>query len=1053
MPLRSPRTIANALKKSRKRYQLKAVDPRHPAEKVHFQITLGLKRLTVIARKEATGAGAEQGFQESKHGTLQNMQKYQHYLKSNRHIDPNKDRLPGFLRTFGKLTLAVSELEYQTLETQEVEDFDADSLPELTPDQEACIEKPIVGDAMREARENTRPRPAAVPQDPALRKEDPAEKFRRLYDTLVADVTLKWRAFPADSAKARQWWAVIKGAADAANKGKWEHAALALRQVLGAMNAELAAQTARVKGREELTEEQLDTLKKIDEDIALRARENYADEAKLDGALETNDKPRPVPVLKPGLGPTELKALKAAVTAGAKGKDALGRAAAISQDFVQKRLAAMPPESDEVFDLSLKSEADLKGDAAVALGLVTPATVEACKCAAEEEYAPTYGRVTDIQLQWFARLSSKQQALVGAMARGMLQAVNASSPNKLEQDYEYVEDRGAGGYGKVSRYRKKGTNENVAVKSLRDDAKRLEMERELRVHRQAMGGAGGTGHRNLVPLKGVARGSDGSLHMVMEEAKGGDLKKMTDCLGYAVGDGALPPAAAQVLAQQFVRDAVAGLKFVQEQNVTHHDIKASNFLLSEDGTVMIADLGSGQIGRDAQGTVPGTAAASHPIHTTQKLEAPELFGKTASGKSDTYTLGIVIDKLMNGPRPRYDTDTYSQLFTAPPASLAVDRLTRAMLDRDPQKRPTLEAVEHSSFLQDAAGHDPAQVAQLKAASMQYARVANRALRGTITKEWFVAQDGMAQVYFNARTPSHFGEVLEWMQERVTQLGNQIRDREKALTELPARQQPERDRLRRQIEFYGGLPSTAAQKAEAEKELRELDEQLAQEQKEIATAIQTARDQLAKVAKDQEAMQTAVFGELRKDPEFQQTEAQLKAAAAPFSSVTEDNLDALPGLMRRWHAVAQKLGPIRDRVEGTVAHVRITARLKGFLDAHDRKDVRECRRLIRELEDYYARVLGSQERQGKVRIHEGLLRNLQEARDQLEAQKQKERDQLMEQLMLQDDPRAAPQRTAIEQELRRLDPKYAELLQELDAKHQPAIDKAAAEIEEVLHSLK
>jgi serine/threonine protein kinase len=101
------------------------------------------------------------------------------------------------------------------------------------------------------------------------------------------------------------------------------------------------------------------------------------------------------------------------------------------------------------------------------------------------------------------------------------------------------------------------------------------MERELIVHRLAMGGEGGKGHPNITPFKGVVRGPDGSVHMILEQAKGGDLERVAGSVDFARNNGVLPPPAATALQQQFIRDAVAGLKELQAKNLTHHDIKSA----------------------------------------------------------------------------------------------------------------------------------------------------------------------------------------------------------------------------------------------------------------------------------------------------------------------------------------------------------------------------------------------------------------------------------------------------------------------------------------------
>jgi hypothetical protein len=1145
MTVQSPGTIANSLKKSKKTYQTKSFNPKGPDEQVHYQITQGLTRLKALAKKEAPGPTAEKNFLESKKGTVRQMQKYRKLLTANRQQDPNKDRLPAFLRTFGWLTLAVSLLEYQKVEFAEVEDFDPETLPELTAEQQALLDSPNPDALLPEAPKAAAAAPAPAGAGALARKiatieahsqkilrtlkpdeqarvtallqeakqlaagqpeaaddrlnqlialakqaqQDVGARCQRAYEKLLPDVQARLAQFPAPySEQVVKWRAALEDAEGLAEQNNWDQAALALNRLLGSINAQLATEKGNRHvegGNRQMTRkakqarQQLHKLDGLDASIARNARKNYQEEVDLDQGLlvNTHDEPRPVPAPKPGLGPNELKELATQVIQGAipapktscwptaskgpaddvpkgaKGDQILARAEAVAKDFVEKRLDDLPPQSDEVFDLSLKSEADLRADAAVALGLVKPEQVQECRIDARKTSAKSYAQVVSVQQKWFAALKPKEQALVNAMAQGMLQAINVNTPNKLDpatkaielngQEYEFVKVLGAGAQGTVSQYRKKGTNEVVVIKSLNNQANRLAMEQELRIHRQAMGGEGGEGHPNIVPMRGVVRGSDGSLHMVMDHAKGGDLADMSDCLSYAVADGALPPAAAQVLAQQFVSDAVAGLKFLQEQNVTHHDIKALNFLLDEDGTVMLADFGSGQLGRDEKGTVPGIKDPSVQIDVTPNLEAPELYSMTATGKADTFTLGIVVDRLMNGHRNRFTAAGVWSKYNGPPVPDAVDRLTRAMLDPDPEKRPTLEAVEHSSLLSEAGSHDPDLVARLKAASMEYARVANKCLRAKITAEWAKAHNGVAASYVSEANPQPFGAVLNGLQAKLPKMEKDLAAKEDTLAQLTGRQQRRLDQLRQQI-----ASGMAAEKEVAEKER----EAMLYEVSKLQKAIKWAKDELAQAYKDQETIQVAVFAELRMDPDFERAEAGLKAAAAPFSSVTEDSVEALSDLRRRGQAVAEKLAPIRQRVAGAPVNQWIAARFTALEVAGQNGDVHECRRMVQELEDYCARVVGTPERRGKLLAHEDVLARRQAARNQLEAQKQQEREQLWGKMVRLDDPRAAGEKAKLDQQARQLEQKYAELLKALDKKFQPEIDQSLLDLDRAMESL-
>ena len=60
---------------------------------------------------------------------------------------------------------------------------------------------------------------------------------------------------------------------------------------------------------------------------------------------------------------------------------------------------------------------------------------------------------------------------------------------------------------------------------------------------------------------------------------------------------------------------------------------------------MLADFGSGQAGQDVSGTVPGMKDNTVSIATTPGYVAPDLYAQTATGKADTYSLGVVINRM------------------------------------------------------------------------------------------------------------------------------------------------------------------------------------------------------------------------------------------------------------------------------------------------------------------------------------------------------------------------------------------------------------------------
>jgi hypothetical protein len=394
---------------------------------------------------------------------------------------------------------------------------------------------------------------------------------------------------------------------------------------------------------------------------------------------------------------------------------------------LRTQLAEATPESDLVFSLTLKSKADIMGVLGVKLGLVQPEKLKELKF--EEMLTRGMdGKATD----WLNDLRPGQKALIESMASELCRVLNQSLPNKpshemirLQTDqgtrqapsqitlngktYSDPQLLGTGGLGLILNYTDKRTGESVVIKSLLNMHGRDDMVKELQAHRHVMGGAGGTGHQNVIGLRGVVRGDDDSLYMVMDRAQGGDLSNVSHALGHAAASGALPLRARIALIQTFTEGAVRGMQHMQSRNMMHLDVKDLNFLLDENGRVMLSDFGSGQRTNE----ILESARTREDIPTT--YSAPE-WNTQVSQKSDIYQFGRTLRSLMG--------EDHLVGAQAPGHGAATDFIN-AMLDSDPTKRPTLEALASSSFLQDVQSQDTTKMQTLLKASVAYAQVVGK----------------------------------------------------------------------------------------------------------------------------------------------------------------------------------------------------------------------------------------------------------------------------------------------------------------------------------------
>ena len=271
---------------------------------------------------------------------------------------------------------------------------------------------------------------------------------------------------------------------------------------------------------------------------------------------------------------------------------------------------------------------------------------------------------------------------------------------------EYVKSRrlGQGSYGKVVLYHSGGqaAPELFAIKVV---------SRGALSRRHVGGGATALAnqlaeiailrqleHPNVVRLHEVLNdpGED-KVYIVMEFLGGGPIM--------AEGDPPLSQAAARAALLQ----VSAGLGYLHGQGVVHGDLKPDNLLRGGDGVVRITDFGNSAV---PPGGVDALVARSPG---TPAFTAPECCsGAPYAGRAaDVWALGATLFMMLTGQPPFLGSgllDTYERIvqrqLEVPPAldvaeggaangepgGAAVGGLLRAMLEKAPAQRASLDAV-------------------------------------------------------------------------------------------------------------------------------------------------------------------------------------------------------------------------------------------------------------------------------------------------------------------------------------------------------------------------
>ncbi len=156
--------------------------------------------------------------------------------------------------------------------------------------------------------------------------------------------------------------------------------------------------------------------------------------------------------------------------------------------------------------------------------------------------------------------------------------------------------------------------------------------------------------------------------------------------------------------------------------LVHRDIKPANVLLCGDGRVKVADFGIAKAVADADLTQPGLM-----VGTAKYLAPEQVRGEPVDGRTDLYSLGIVLYEMLCGRPPfKADTDAATalarlhhdpllprQVRAGVPKSLE-DIVCRAMA-RDPNDRFATAADLRAALL--AAGATPSPATDLSATTL------------------------------------------------------------------------------------------------------------------------------------------------------------------------------------------------------------------------------------------------------------------------------------------------------------------------------------------------
>ncbi|MDQ6660068.1 MAG: serine/threonine protein kinase [Chloroflexota bacterium] len=197
-------------------------------------------------------------------------------------------------------------------------------------------------------------------------------------------------------------------------------------------------------------------------------------------------------------------------------------------------------------------------------------------------------------------------------------------------------------------------------------------------------------HPNILPIYSYGE-QDGLPYIIMPYMEGGTLRE------YIVKHGPLSIREAQWYLEQIA----SALDYAHEHGCVHCDVKPANILLNSDGQVMLADFGIAHLTQANSPDPVSSSGVKAPITlmgTPDYMSPEQALGQPLDGRSDVYSLGIMLFYLLSGTHPFRGASTIAiallHVHEPPPAlgllraevTPEIDRVLSKALAKKPAER-------------------------------------------------------------------------------------------------------------------------------------------------------------------------------------------------------------------------------------------------------------------------------------------------------------------------------------------------------------------------------
>ena len=219
-------------------------------------------------------------------------------------------------------------------------------------------------------------------------------------------------------------------------------------------------------------------------------------------------------------------------------------------------------------------------------------------------------------------------------------------------------------------------------------------------------------HPNIVQVYSVGVLPEGAPYIAMQFIDGGTLR---DKLRQLTQRGKLLTTEQSL---NIVRQVATALGVAHSAKVVHRDMKPGNVLIRPDGTPVLVDLGIASVAGSKKLTQTGSL-----IGTPNYMAPEQVRGQKLDGRSDLYSLGIILYEMLAGIRP-FEADEsiavlHQQVYEEPTpvyssrpdlAQETVD-IVQTCMHKDPAQRfndtqAMIAAIDKALLAEGASGPNP-----------------------------------------------------------------------------------------------------------------------------------------------------------------------------------------------------------------------------------------------------------------------------------------------------------------------------------------------------------